>query len=86
MKKFLAKDGSAVVIRKPIEDDAEKIIFYSKILFASTDQVLTMLEEYQISIDEEKAWLNRSLQNPSALTIVAEIDNKVLGSLRRVDM
>jgi hypothetical protein len=51
------KDGRQFIIRQPNEDDAEGIINYSKILFASTDQVLTTLEEYTITVDNEKIWI-----------------------------
>jgi len=77
----LTKDGRAFLIRKPDDNDAEKIIQYSKLLFASTDQVLTTLEEYTITVAEEKIWINNSLQNPAAITLVAEANESIIGLL-----
>lgn len=81
MAEHQTKDGRTFRIRRPDESDAEKLIQYSKILFASTDQVLTTLEEYGITIEEEKTWINNSLQNPSAITLVAEMNKEIIGLL-----
>ena len=46
MQKCLTKDGRHFNIRRPNENEADNIISYSRMLFASTDQVLTTPEEY----------------------------------------
>ncbi len=81
MTEHQTKNGRTFGIRRPDENDAEKIIQYSKILFASTDQLLTTLDEYGITIEEEKTWINNSLQNPSAITLVAEMNKEIIGLL-----
>src|SRR5689334_17753511 len=79
-------DGNKFTIRTPAEDDAQKIIDYSKIIFSSTDQVLTTVEEYTITLEQEKVWINNALQNPSAITLIAEMDKDVVGLLFFVPM
>jgi RimJ/RimL family protein N-acetyltransferase len=81
MKTFFTKDNQAFTIRQPTESDAERIITYSKIIFASTDQVLTTLEEYTISIEDEKTWIANFNKNPNALLQIAEIENQIVGLL-----
>ncbi|MBI1767246.1 MAG: GNAT family N-acetyltransferase [Bacteroidetes bacterium] len=81
MTEHQTKDGRTFFIRRPDENDAEKIIQYSKVLFTSTDQVLTTIDEYGITIEEEKTWINNSLQNPSAITLVAEMNKEIVGLL-----
>ena len=81
MHKHLTKDGRYFSIRQPNQADAESIIQYSKILFASTDQLLTTVEEYIMTVDEEKKWINESLQNPSKLVLIAELNNQIIGLL-----
>ena len=56
------KDGRPFTIRRPEEADARAIIDYSNLLFASTDQVLTMPEEYTMTLDQEKVWIDNGLQ------------------------
>jgi RimJ/RimL family protein N-acetyltransferase len=81
MNEFLAKDSREFTIRKPSVDDAEEIINYSKQLFESTDQVLTLLEEYTITVDNEIKWIENLNDNPNSLLLIAEMDNKVIGLL-----
>ncbi len=75
------KDGKTFLIRRPVEGDAEAIISYSKVLFASTDQVLTMLEEYTITVENERAWINNFNHNPDALALVAEVESNIVALL-----
>jgi RimJ/RimL family protein N-acetyltransferase len=81
MKKYLTKDGREFTIRQPTTDNAEEIINYSKTLFASTDQVLTILEEYTITVENEIKWIENLNDNPNSLLLIAEMDNSVIGLL-----
>ena len=81
MKKYYTKDNQEFVIRKPIENDAEDLIAYSKLVFASTDQLLNTVEEYTITTEGEKAWINNFLQNPDSIALVAELNNQIVGML-----
>ncbi len=81
MNKYLTKDGRQFTMRKPTVEDAEAIINYSKILFASTDQVLTSLKEYTISIENEIKWIQNLNDNPSSLLLIAENNNNIIGLL-----
>lgn len=81
MKTYLTKDRRPFIIRRPTESDAEAIINYSKTLFASTDQVLTSLQEYTISVADEKMWINNFNANPNGLLRVAELESQIVGLL-----
>ncbi len=81
MTKHLTKDGRTFMVRKPDENDAANIISYSKILFASTDQTLTTLEEYTITVENEKAWINNLNNNPKSNLLIAEMANQIVGLL-----
>ncbi|MDP4263217.1 MAG: GNAT family N-acetyltransferase [Bacteroidota bacterium] len=81
MNNHLTRNGKEFTIRRAGEKDAENIINYAKILFSSTDQVLTTLPEYTITVEEEKVWINNSLKNPASIILIAEMDNAVVGLL-----
>src|SRR6478735_8771367 len=81
MKKYQTKDKSEFIIRKPVEADAANLIAYSKLVFASTDQLLNTAEEYTITVDGEKVWINNFLQNLSSIALVAELNNQIVGML-----
>ena len=81
MQKCLTKDGRHFNIRRPNENDAANIINYSRMLFESTDQVLTTPEEYDITTENEKAWINNINQSPSSILLVADLDDHIVGML-----
>jgi RimJ/RimL family protein N-acetyltransferase len=81
MNHYSTKDGRPFTVRKPTAEDASEIIRYSKILFASTDQVLTTPEEYTITEEAEKKWIESLNENPNALLQIAEINHQVIGFL-----
>jgi RimJ/RimL family protein N-acetyltransferase len=82
MTHYTTKHDKDFIVRTPDENDALKIIEYSKIIFASTDQVLTVAEEFNMTVDNEKTWINGFNHNPSSLIRVAENDkNEIIGLL-----
>lgn len=81
MKEYSTKDNRKFIIRKPQTNNANEIINYSKILFASTDQVLTTEEEYTITVENEKKWIENLNNNPNSLLLIAEMTNSIIGFL-----
>ena len=81
MNHHFTKNGIDLVIRTPVEEDAEGIIAYAKELFASTDQLLTTVEEFTITVEQEKKWINDSLINPDALILVVAKEREIVGLL-----
>lgn len=81
MTQHLTKDSQPLTIRRPIISDAAAIIDYSKIMFASTDQTLTTLEEYTITVEQEILWIKSANENPNALVLIAELDDQIVGLL-----
>lgn len=75
------KNGQKFTIRQPTENDAEAIINHSKLIFESTDQVLTTLDEFAITVEQEKAWINSFNQSRNSIVLIAEMNNKILGLL-----
>ena len=81
MKKQFTRNGIAFTVRRAQEEDAEGIIAYSKIVFDNTDQVLTTPEEYNMTVMQEKLWINSGLLIPGALLLIAEVKDEVVGLL-----
>jgi RimJ/RimL family protein N-acetyltransferase len=81
MTTHLTKDQRTFTIRKPNENDAANIIAYSKILFSSTDQVLTTPEEYTITVENEKIWIDNLNTNSNSHLLIAELDRQIVGLL-----
>lgn len=81
MEMYITKDGREFTIRKPSADNAEEIINYSKLLFSSTDQVLTIPEEYTITVEGEMEWIKNINNNPNSLLLIAKLNTKIIGFL-----
>jgi len=81
MSQYHTKDGKAFTIRQPNADDAEAIIAYAKLMFASTDQVLTTSEEYNITVEQERSWVTRPQHEASTFILIAEQNGNIIGLL-----
>ncbi|HYK72908.1 MAG TPA: GNAT family N-acetyltransferase [Pseudoneobacillus sp.] len=67
-------------IRRAIESDAEQIILHTKkVLEENTDFMGTSLEEFNPTIEEEKAWIHS--HSRQGLLLVAEVNKTIIGIL-----
>ncbi|MBB6111615.1 Protein N-acetyltransferase, RimJ/RimL family [Mucilaginibacter lappiensis] len=81
MINHLTKNGISYCIRQVDENDAEQLIAYSKNVFASTNQLLTTPEEYNISVADEKVWINNIRKSKNSELLIATLDHQVIGFL-----
>lgn len=81
MALFTAKDGKQIDIRPARRQDAAAIIAFAKVLFQSTDQVLTLPEEYTISVQDEELFIDSHTTDPNALLLVATYNDTVVALL-----
>lgn len=81
MALFTAKDGKQIEIRPARRQDAAAIIAFAKVLFQSTDQVLTLPEEYTISVQDEELFIESHTTDPNALLLVATCGDEVVALL-----
>jgi len=81
MKEHKTKDDRKFTIRQPTEEDAQGIIDYSKLLFAYTDQVLTTLEEYTITAQQEQTWISNFNEDPNSIILIAAMQHQIVGLL-----
>lgn len=75
------KDQREFIIRQPTEDDAEAILLYSKLIFASTDQVLTTPQDFNMTVEDERGWIKMLTTTPNANILAAELNGEVVGLL-----
>lgn len=70
-----------VHIRKATVEDAEGILEHCKIVFSETKYLLTTQDEFQVSVEEEREWIENLILN-NDLMFVAEIEGKIIGLLQ----
>lgn len=81
MQTYLTTENQLFIIREANENDAERLIEFGKIIFAAYDQVLTTLEEYTVTVDQQKLWINSFAEHPSAVILIAEMDGQIIALL-----
>ena len=79
-KQIILKDGRIAVLRSPRVEDAEKLLHYIKKACGETEFLTRYPEEWNTTIEQEEAWVNRLRSAPDALTITCYIDDEVAGN------
>ncbi|WP_264736864.1 GNAT family N-acetyltransferase [Cytobacillus firmus] len=67
-------------IRTAYKKDAEAILEHCRKAFGESDFLMTESEEFNMTIEEEEAWIEQSLQSGD-LILLAEIGSEVIGML-----
>lgn len=74
-----AKDGKNIIIRSVIQEDASATlnIKHSSIL-EEVHQLVTP-EEFKTTLESETKWIEKHIENPYYIAIVAILDDKIVG-------
>ena len=81
MKYLILECGDSVVIREAKGSDANKILEYVNTISSESDFLTFGQGEFIKSIEQEEKHLDNSLKQNNAIYIIAEIDDKIVGSL-----
>lgn len=79
-KQIILKDGSTAILRSPRIEDAEKLLNYIKKSCGETDFLARYPEEWNTTIEQEEAWVNRLRSSPHTLGITCYVDGEVAGN------
>ena len=79
-KTITLKDGRNCILKPPVPEKAEEMISYLKQIAGETQFMSRYPDEIRKEAEDERAFLNRTLEDPKAVMIVAEADGKVVGS------
>lgn len=79
-KKITLKDGRTAILKSPCVEDAEKLLNYIKKSCGETDFLVRYPEEWNITVEQEKAWVDRLRSAPDTLGITCYIDGEVTGN------
>jgi RimJ/RimL family protein N-acetyltransferase len=80
MKQTFTTGNITLLIRKAADADAQAIIAFARDLFSSSDQVLTVPDEFNPTLEQERDFI-RVHSRPDALILVALDGEKVVGLL-----
>ena len=79
-KTVILKDGSAALFRSPEPEDAAAFLDFFNAVRAETDFLLSSSLDPELTVEEERAWIESSLGSSAQLRIVCEIDGLIAGN------
>lgn len=79
-KSIVLKNGQTAVLKSPCICDAEKLLNYMKKTYGETDFLTRYPEEWNVSLEQEKSWVNSIRFSRNALGITCCIDDNVVGN------
>lgn len=74
------KNGKTVQIRQGIESDAGELIHRMKEIFGETEYLLVDEDEFNMTLEQETAWLKAFDDVPTSLYLAAVYNDKIIGT------
>ncbi len=78
LKEIPLKSGQQLIIRKPIVDDAEKMIKYLNIIGEESDNLLFGKGEFHLTVEQEIEYIKSISNTPNIFMILGIIDNNII--------
>ena len=79
-KEIVLKNGEKAILRSPEKEDGEKLLNLIKTASGETENLLRYPEEWNLSIEQEEAWIESGLKDTDSINIVCFIGNDAAGS------
>lgn len=77
-KRVILKNGKECILRSPGYGDAEAVLQLLKLASAETDFMIRYPEEITMTVKEEEEFLDKTVNDPKSLMIVASVDGKII--------
>jgi RimJ/RimL family protein N-acetyltransferase len=82
-REIILRDGARVTLRSACEDDAGALIEHARLELASLSfGVVTELDELDSTPEKETEKIREHARNPGCLSLLACIDERIIGTLR----
>jgi RimJ/RimL family protein N-acetyltransferase len=75
------KGGANIIIRTARPSDAEAYLALGQSIMSEDIYSLTQADELNLTVEQEREWIQRGLENKDHLIIIAETNQKVIGQL-----
>jgi len=76
-----SKNNRTITIRQSVPDDAEKLLKTAMTNILEQEFILTAPEEFNLTDEQEREWIQSITANPTNLLLVAEADGEIAGIL-----
>ncbi|MDQ0269742.1 GNAT family N-acetyltransferase [Cytobacillus purgationiresistens] len=78
-KNFRMTDGGKFCIRIATPQDAEQLLTYTKVIFNEAPFLLFVKGEFNPTLEEQKAYIDRFLNDENKLALIAELEGEIMG-------
>lgn len=75
------KNNTVVLIREAVPDDAECLLETVKTYVKDSAYLLTTPEEFDLTADKEREWIQSFIEHDNSLLLVAECNGKIIGNI-----
>ncbi len=72
-------NGKELILRKPNVDDANEMVSYLNTVGGESNNLLFGKNEFRLTIEEERVYLENLNINPNTLMVLALIENQIVG-------
>lgn len=79
-KQITLKNGMTAILKSPIESDAEQLLTMIRLACSETDFLTRYPEEWNITVEQERNWINRFAYAEHGVCIVCYINNIIAGN------
>ena len=79
-KKIILKDGRSAIIRSPKKGEGQELLSLIKTVSGETENLLRYPEEWNITVEQEEAWIESVRNSESVYNIVCFIEGKAAGN------
>lgn len=73
--------GRRLVVRAARPEDAAGLLASTAAVFAELGNTVTEPDEFQVTEEQERGWIERKLDDPGSLLLVPEVGGFIVGSL-----
>jgi len=79
-KTITLKDGRICILKPPVPEKAEEMIGFLKQIAGETQFMTRYPDEIKKDVEDERAFISSTLENPRSVMIVAEAEGKIIGN------
>ena len=79
-KEILLKDGRSALLRNPIPEDAAALLEFLRTTAAETDFLLRYPEECNMTLEQERNYIQSSLTSGDSMMILCQVDGVIAGN------
>lgn len=84
LKEIKLKNGQQLILRKPLIEDAKRMIEYLNIVGGESDNLLFGKDEFRLTVEQEMEHIKRISNDLNTLMILGLIDNEIV-SVAQID-